>query len=466
MSELNWSFASISAALAKLLVQPAPQGEQAIHLVQTDSRQVTRGDLFVCLVGERFDAHDFASQVRASGAFGLVVNRPLDVDLPQWVVQDTRLALGALAHAWRVQFDIPVLAVVGSNGKTTTKEMLGAICKAQCGAEQVLVTAGNLNNDIGVPQTLLKLRAEHRMAVIEMGMNHPGEIDYLAGLVKPRVALLTNAQREHQEFMKSVRAVAQENGSVFCHLPAAGSAVIPAHTEFDDLWVAQCTADNLLRFGAGADFDLITPKRGSNQGLSTLRMPGAEHQLQTSFLGQHNASNAAAAAAAAFSAGCTAMAICKGLEDFRAVNGRLQVVCNTPNLMLVNDAYNANPDSVNAASDVLADLPGNTLLILGDMGEVGDQSDEYHLEVGLYAKQAGVKHMHALGDATVHSVSGFGDGAQHFKNLEDLIEFTMKTLQRGSWSVLVKGSRFMKMERVVDALMMAQSTKMEGRHAS
>ncbi|HEX4842307.1 MAG TPA: UDP-N-acetylmuramoyl-tripeptide--D-alanyl-D-alanine ligase [Limnobacter sp.] len=466
MLELNWPFASISAALSKLLVQPAPQGEQAIRLVQTDSRQVAQGDLFVCLVGERFDAHDFAAQVKASGACGLVVDRPLPTDLPQWVVQDTRLAFGALAHAWRMQFDIPVLAVVGSNGKTTTKEMLGAMCKAHCGTEHVLVTAGNLNNDIGVPQTLLKLRKQHQMAVIEMGMNHPGEIDYLAGLVKPRVALLTNAQREHQEFMKSVRAVAQENGSVFCHLPAAGTAVIPAHTEFDDLWVAQCTADNMLRFGAGADFDLVMPKRSDHQAKSTLRMPGAEHPLQTSFLGQHNANNASAAAAAAFSAGCSAHAICQGLKDFRAVNGRLQVVCNTPNLLLVNDAYNANPDSVNAASDVLVDLPGNTLMILGDMGEVGDQSDAYHREVGMYAKQVGVKYLFALGDATVHSVSGFGSGATHFNNLENLIEFTMKTLQQGSWSVLVKGSRFMKMERVVDALMMAQSSKTEGQHAS
>ncbi|HEX4879404.1 MAG TPA: UDP-N-acetylmuramoyl-tripeptide--D-alanyl-D-alanine ligase [Limnobacter sp.] len=464
---MNWSFEAVSTALQGHLLDRAPSsGYTAIRRVQTDSREVGEGDIFVCLIGERFDAHDFAAQVKSSGASGLITNRRLNVDIAQWVVKDTRLALGALSHAWRMQFDIPVLAVVGSNGKTTTKEMLGAMCKAQCGAEHVLVTAGNLNNDIGVPQTLLKLRAQHRMAVIEMGMNHPGEIDYLAGLVKPRVAVLTNAQREHQEFMKSVEAVAQENGSVFSHLQPGGGAVIPANTEFDSLWADQSTADNLMRFGAGADFDLIMPGRGNAQAQSLLRMPGGEYWLTTSFLGQHNANNAAAAAAAAFSAGCSAEAICKGLQAFKPVSGRLQVVFNTPSLVLVNDTYNANPDSVNAASEVLAGLPGHTLMILGDMGEVGDQSEAYHREVGAHAKQAGVKHLFALGDATVHSVDGFGDGAQHFKNIQNLIEFTMKTLQQGSWSVLVKGSRFMKMERVVDALMMAQSTKMEGHHAS
>ncbi|MEW6206617.1 MAG: Mur ligase family protein, partial [Pseudomonadota bacterium] len=191
MLELNWAFEHIASALNKQLKQVAPELPGAVRLIQTDSRLVEKGDLFVCLIGERFDAHDFAEQVVKSGAAALVTNRVLDLPIAQFVVNDTRLALGALATAWRQQFDLKVLAVVGSNGKTTSKEMLGGICKLHCGQEQVLVTAGNLNNDIGVPQTLLKLRPQHRMAVIEMGMNHPGEIDYLAGLVKPDVVLLT-----------------------------------------------------------------------------------------------------------------------------------------------------------------------------------------------------------------------------------------------------------------------------------
>ncbi|WP_372521225.1 UDP-N-acetylmuramoyl-tripeptide--D-alanyl-D-alanine ligase [Limnobacter sp.] len=466
MLEMNWPFAELTAALNGRMAMPAPRGNGSVRLVQTDSRQVQAGDLFVCLVGERFDAHDFAEQVAKAGASGLVCNRPLDLDLPQWVVDDTRLALGALAHAWRMKFKLPVLAVVGSNGKTSTKEMLGSICKAQCGESHVLVTQGNLNNDIGVPQTLLQLRAHHQMAVVEMGMNHPGEIAYLSGLVKPDVALLTNAQREHQEFMKTVEAVALENGSVFEHLPAAGMAVFPAGTAFDALWVKQSTAQRLMRFGAGGDFELVMPGPGVHGSAAFLKTPQGEFQIRPTFMGGHNASNAAAAAAAAHGGGCDSASICKGLEAFKPVNGRLQVVLQTPELTLINDAYNANPDSVNAASDVLSTLPGNTLMVLGDMGEVGDRSDEFHREVGEHARKAGVQRLYGLGEASIHSVRGFGPGAQHFNNLDELIESTMKTLQQGNWSVLVKGSRFMKMERVVDALLKAHTQPQENRHAS
>lgn len=457
MLEMNWAMADISAALAELLVEQTAKPSGSVRLIQTDSRQVGDGDLFVCLIGERFDAHDFAQQVVQAGACALITDRVLDIDIPQFVVKDTRLALGVLGSAWRQRFDLKVLAVVGSNGKTTSKEMLGTICKAQYGAGQVLVTAGNLNNDIGVPQTLLKLRDQHTIAVIEMGMNHPGEIDYLAGLVKPDVVLLTNAQREHQEFMKTVLAVAQENGSAFSHLPAGGTAVFPMSREFDGCWREQSTGSRVLRFGAGAEFELSPSSESDHLGSAVLNMLGATLHLQPAFIGEHNYANAAGAAAAAHAVGCERGAIRDGLNSFQPVDGRLQIALNTPSLLLINDSYNANPDSVNAASQVLAAQQGSTLLVLGDMGEVGDQSDEYHAEVGQVAKKLGVKNLYALGDATTHTVSAFGEGAVHFSNIDTLIDNTMNITKQGRWSVLVKGSRFMKMERVVQALVQHQA---------
>lgn len=464
MLELNWDLSEIAEALAGHLVRPAPSMCGVVRLVQTDSRHIAQGDLFVCLIGDRFDAHDFADQVAQAGAVALVTDRALDVTTPQFVVKDTRLALGALASAWRQRFTLKVLAVVGSNGKTTSKEMLGSICKAQFGSKHVLVTTGNLNNDIGVPQTLLKLRGEHQVAVIEMGMNHPGEIDYLAGLVKPDVVLLTNAQREHQEFMKTVLAVARENGSAFTHLPANGIAVFPASDEFEQCWYEQSTGLSTLRFGQGADFELLPSGQSGDMGQAVLSALTTSITLKPAFIGEHNYANAAGAAAAAHAAGCSLTAIQSGLEKFQPVSGRLQVVLHTPSLLLINDSYNANPDSVNAASKVLVAQQGNTLLVLGDMGEVGDQSDEYHVEVGQFARQLGVQHLYALGDATQHTVRAFGDGAIHFTNIDTLIDSTMNTTKQGNWSVLVKGSRFMKMERVVHALV--QHHTGEANHAS
>lgn len=452
MLEMNWSLHDVANALAGQLVQPAPVVNGTVRLVQTDSRQVNKGDLFVCLIGERFDAHDFAEQVCNSGAAALVTDRVLDVPVAQFVVKDTRLALGALAKAWRARFDLKVLAVVGSNGKTTSKEMLGSICKAHFGDNKVLMTAGNLNNDVGVPQTLFRLRDIHQVAVIEMGMNHLGEIDYLAGLVSPDVVLLTNAQREHQEFMKTVLAVAQENGSAFAHLPVDGVAVYPASVEFEPCWQAQSTARRALRFGTDADFEMLPVAQARHMGSALLKTPVSAIELKPAFLGEHNYANAAGAAAAAYAAGCSVQSVQVGLELFEPVNGRLQIALHTQSLLLINDSYNANPDSVNAASKVLATQPGNTLLVLGDMGEVGDQSDEYHAEVGLFARQAGVKLLYALGEATEHTVRAFGEGATHFKNIDTLIDNTMDTTNEGQWAVLVKGSRFMKMERVVQAI--------------
>lgn len=259
-------------------------------------------------------------------------------------------------------------------------------------------------------------------------------------------------------------AVAQENGSAFTHLSPEGCAVFPVSNEFDDCWQAQSTGKSVLRFGHDADFELLPAVSGNDQSSAVLKVLDKFLELRPGFIGEHNFANAAGAAAAAHAAGCSTDAIQAGLNSFQPVSGRLQIALNSPSLLLINDSYNANPDSVNAASKVLSQQAGNTLLVLGDMGEVGNQSDEYHAEVGLFAKQAGVKRLYGLGEATVHSVSAFGDGAVHFKNIETLIENTMNTTKQGHWSVLVKGSRFMKMERVVQALVQHHSG--EANHAS
>lgn len=463
MSKMNWTFASIDEALRQsgLLIESLglnvsldqPSG---IDRVITDSRLAASGDLFVALRGERFDAHSFCAQVHGSGATALVVERPMDLPIAQWVVTDTRLALGALAKAWRNGFEIPVLAVVGSNGKTTSKEMLASICKAHWGPDRVLVTEGNLNNDIGVPLTLLRLRQAHHAAVVEMGMNHVGEIEYLASLVTPTAVLMTNAQREHQEFMKDVQAVAEENGCAFKYLRNGGVAVIPAQSEYKALWADQAGKAHLTEFGLGGEVWVVAEKSSNASAGVSLELhlqSGTAHPFSARFLGRHNHNNAAAAAGTALAAGCTLEAVIAGLEKFSPVKGRMNPVHRSSQLLLIDDSYNANPDSVNAASQVLSGLPGQTILVLGDMGEVGDRSSEYHAEVGQLAAELGVQHLLSLGQATVHSATAFGQGALHCQSIDELILQVIALVNKRPSVVLVKGSRFMKMERVVEALL-------------
>lgn len=464
MSFMNWPAAEVAQALGDQLIEltGALVPDQQVCNVQTDSRKVESGELFVCLKGERFDAHDFASEVVLQGAMGLVVDRPVDLGVPCWVVKDTRLALGALARYWREKFNYPVLGVVGSNGKTTSKEMLASVAKENWGDDKVCVTLGNLNNEIGVPLTLFRLRATHEAAIIEMGMNHPGEINYLASLAKPDAVLLTNAQREHQEFMKSVEAVAQENGSAFLHLGPKGVAVVPANSEFEPIWKAQSDGKRLIGFGTGGQVNVCSGSTGA-----TLELAGKVYHFTPQFVGQHNMTNAAGVAALAEAVGIDTQKIVKGLENFEPVSGRLKVLSQTAHLTLIDDSYNANPDSVNAASAVLAELPGPSILVLGDMGEVGDMAGQYHKEVGLKAKSMGVDALYLLGQYTRFTAESFGQDAYHFDTIEALVEKLLERLKNKKHNVLVKGSRFMKMERVIDALLNVQrSSDQGGKHAA
>jgi len=433
--------------------------------VHTDTRSIAPGDLFVALRGERFDANTLLHEAKSRGAAAVLCLSGLDAqlypaDLPRIEVADTRLALGQLAAGWRSQFSLPLIAVTGSNGKTTVTQMLASILEAHAPAGASLATRGNLNNEIGVPLTVLRLRSWHRIAVVELGMNHPGEIAALAAIAKPTVALVNNAQREHLEFMQTVRAVAQENGTVISALPADGVAVFPADDEYTALWEALASPRKTARFGSNIH---QTPEAQDVGLVSASWVDGAWNvqasarqtvfSLQLHIAGRHNIRNALAATQCALAAGVGLSAIQNGLQAFRPVTGRSNAMSfrsGARTITLVDDTYNANPDSVRAAIEVLRELPGPRLLILGDMGEVGQQGPAFHEEAGSQARQAGIEHMLCIGELATHCLKG-NPGAKHFASVETLIATAQQRLPDVA-SVLVKGSRFMRMERVVAAI--------------
>jgi UDP-N-acetylmuramoyl-tripeptide--D-alanyl-D-alanine ligase len=430
--------------------------------VHTDSRSLRAGDLFVALRGERFDGNQFIAQAKAQGAVAVVCEASGEAEaaaqgLPALVVPDARMALGELAAGWRAQFDLPVIAVTGSNGKTTVTQMIAAILRAHVGVD-ALSTQGNLNNDIGVPLTLLNLRPHHRMAVVELGMNHPGEIAYLAPMTQPTVALVNNAQREHQEFMGTVEAVALENGAVLLSLPSQGVAVYPADETHTPVWQAQSAsrAQHTFAMGHGdgaADVRAAVVVWQSGAWQFTLKTPVGTAPVRLHIAGRHNVKNALAASACALAAGVPLAAVAQGLQAFEPVKGRSRaLLLHTPagEITLVDDTYNANPDSVRAAIDVLTELPSPRLLVLGDMGEVGDQGPAFHAEVGAYAAECGIEAFYTLGDLCLHAGQAYG-AAHHFDNMDSLLAAVAQHAAQFQ-SIVVKGSRFMKMERVVEAL--------------
>jgi UDP-N-acetylmuramoyl-tripeptide--D-alanyl-D-alanine ligase len=458
----------------------------AVLRVSTDTRAIRAGDLFVALRGERFDAHDFIEAAMNAGAVALMVDRQEVVNLarnrvPVLWVPDTRSALGQLAQAWRKQFTIPVIAVTGSNGKTTVKEMIASILRSAFGDEQAWATPGNLNNEIGLPLAIFGLGRQHRAAVFELGMNHPGEIAGLTKITQPTVALVNNAQREHQEFMQTVEAVARENGAVLQGLTQGGVAVYPADDAHTWVWDELLTSSgagglskstfgfNNLAAGVAPQFSAPAGSRAekfeltqsTNQKLNQAAQ-STSCLVELSIAGGHNVRNALAAAAATNAIGISLEQIARGLKQFKPVSGRLVQTWLPSASLLIDDTYNANPDSVRAAIDVLAERDGFRILILGDMGEVGDQGPVFHRECGAYAAARGVQQLWAVGELSQHLVAAYLDAgsgaglgaAQHFSKVEDLIvaldQANVAQVPRAT--ILVKGSRFMKMERVVDAL--------------
>lgn len=439
-----------------------------INGVSSDSRAIKPGSLFIALKGERFDAHHFLSDVSAAGVGAALIqdDQVCPNQLPAICVADTRIGLGDFAKAWRQQFTLPLVVVTGSNGKTTVKEMIAAIFNVAVGKEAMLVTSGNLNNDIGLPLTLLNLREFHRLAVIELGMNHPGETACLASIAQPTIALINNAQREHQEFMQTVAAVAKEHADAIASLPANGIVVFPADTAFSADWYVKANGRHVIDFALNG----AAAVRGSalqNGKLEIITGQGTI-EVQLGVLGEHNMHNALAATAAALAAKIDLQTIQIGLESFQAVDGRMHAnylgAC-----LLIDDSYNANPDSVRAAIDALSQASQKTCLVLGDMGEVGSKGLEFHYEVGAYAAEQGIQHLLAVGEQTRSAVLGFNElsarlgianAATHFASITELniaVKAVAKLFNQDAsvaapYAILVKGSRFMRMERAVTAL--------------
>jgi len=452
----------------------AGSGTTLLSRVHSDTRTLQQGDLFVALKGERFDAHAFVAQAATAGAVAAIVERADALTgLPGIVVDDTRRALQTLATGWRLGFGGPLIAVTGSNGKTTVTQMIASILRAWHG-DASLATQGNYNNDIGVPLTLLRLRpALHRAAVVELGMNHPGEIAELAAIARPTVALVNNAQREHQEFMASVEAVAQENGSVIAALPPAGVAVYPADEVHTITWQRLAGTRPVLTFAL--DHELADVRGEANWVVNgdgghwalLMRTPAGEAPVALRVAGRHNVKNALAAAACALASGAPLTAIVQGLEAFEPVKGRSQIkraVLHGRAVTLIDDSYNANPDSVRAAIDVLAGLPAPRWLVLGDMGEVGNQGPAFHAEIGAYARERGIEHCWTAGAACRETASVYGPTAQAFDDAAALVASLGERAAQSPacQSVLVKGSRFMKMEQVVAALVAAEGNAHAG----
>ncbi|MBU3574613.1 UDP-N-acetylmuramoyl-tripeptide--D-alanyl-D-alanine ligase [Polynucleobacter sp. UK-Mo-2m-Kol15] len=444
----------------------------AISCVGSDSRQIQSGELFIALAGERFNAHDFLDDVAKAGASAALISdkEACPNNLAAICVRDVKQGLGELAKAWRAQFSIPVALVTGSNGKTTVKEMIASIFKAAVGEDHTLVTKGNLNNDIGLPLTLLRMRSTDRLAVIELGMNHPGETAELAAIAQANIALINNAQREHQEFMATVEAVAAEHAAALNALPPEGIAVFPADSEFSNLWYQVAAKRKIIDFALSTE-SVVSKPSVTGKLLASGRVEIATElgkiEVQLNTLGNHNVRNALAASAVALAAGLDLEKIKAGLESFVPVNGRMQSKPLNVGRTLIDDSYNANPDSVRAAIDALKQSGNASWLVLGDMGEVGDQGPAFHQEVGAYAAEQGISKLFALGDQCKFAVQGFNDSqkarltstAGHFTTLDQLLEELNMALadQESSKQVhldiLVKGSRFMRMERVVQALL-------------
>jgi len=417
--------------------------------VSTDTRSLQAGEFYIALRGPNFDGHDFIPQAIEQGAAAVMVEHVLDADIPAVIVADTHLALGRLAQAWRSRFDIPIVAVTGSNGKTTVKEMLATIF-SELG--QVHATKGNLNNDIGVPLTLFRLGQQHHAAVIEMGANHKGEIAYLVDIAQPDVAIVTNAGDAHLEGFGSLQGVAEAKGEIFQGLSGEGIAIINADDPFAELWRDYAAPRRVLTFALEHAADVSATYQSSELGnVLLIKTAQGEVEVSLALLGRHNVMNALAATAAALACQVSLSQIKSGLEKLHAVPGRLQLKQGVHGSRLIDDTYNANPSSVKAALEVLSGFAGEHYLALGDMGELGSNEEVLHRQVGEQARQQGVRHLYTMGKLAQCAAEVFGERAYSFDAQGAMIAALHNDLHKDV-TLLVKGSRTSHMERVVEAL--------------
>ena len=443
------------------------QGQDVLFTgVSTDSRTLHQGDLFVALSGERFDGHRFVDAAQRQGAVAAMVKLEFDetalaTEFPLMRVSNTQLGLGQLAAYWRKRFTLPLVAVTGSNGKTTVKEMLAAILRkasrekaqgAERHSQRVLATLGNLNNEIGMPLMLLRLRENHQYGVIEMGMNHAGEIAYLTQLAKPDVAVITNASTAHIAGLGSAEAIAQAKGEIFSGLDESGVAIINADDCYAPLWRELAGKRKIIEFGLDKKAP-VTAEFETDVCGSTVRLhlPSGTQNVNLGVPGIHNVRNSLAAAAAAVALDVDGETIAAGLESFEGVTGRLQRRRGLNQSVLIDDCYNANPESVRAALSVLAEAAGTKILVLGDMGELGTASGNLHRSIGEDARRFDLDKLFTIGKWSKYTSDAYGQGAQHFDDMETLLE-TLEHCLDADVTVLIKGSRFMQMERIADRL--------------
>ncbi|MFD2190186.1 UDP-N-acetylmuramoyl-tripeptide--D-alanyl-D-alanine ligase [Pistricoccus aurantiacus] len=444
-----WTLGELAKALGcECPIDTASRVESII----TDSRKLASGQVFVALLGERFDGHEFISRAREAGALAAVVSRRVDDPLPQLMVPDTRLALGLLGQARRLAWDRPLAAITGNSGKTTVKEILAALLATQ---GPVLATRGNLNNDIGAPLTLLELTSRHRQAVVELGANHLGEIAWTCALAKPNVAVITNVTGAHVGEFGGLGNIAQAKGEILCGLAASGVAVLNRDDRFFPFWRRLAGSHEVLDFG----FDEKARLRGSNLVCDALgRYAVTLHhdgrclgRVQLALMGRHNVANVLAASAAALAMGLSADALAEALAKVEPLSGRLSLVKGIRHTRLLDDTYNANPGAVKAALDLLAALPAPRWCLLGAMGELGDEAASLHAEIGHHARCLGIDFLGTLGEPARSASGAFGDNGHHFDDWEALARHARDHLPAGA-SVLVKGSRSAGMERLIEAL--------------
>jgi len=442
------------AQAANILNTATVTGEVAFTGLSIDTRTLTKGQLYFAISGHHLDGHQFLEQAQLNGAAAAVVSKPQACDLPQLIVADTTQALGALAAAWRQQFSLPIIAVTGSNGKTTLKNMISAIMIAACNqqSELVLMTKGNLNNQWGVPLTLAQLNHNHRYAAIEMGMNHLGEIAYLTQLARPHVAIITNAGASHLEGVGNVEGVARAKAEIFSGLDRDGIAILNRDDAFYSFWQSEIGHHPYLTFGFHPAANVTATIHDSSEIQHiTLKTPQGKIDINLPLLGKHNVLNALAAAAATLATGISLPTIKHGLENMTAASGRLQLHKVTDGIRVIDDTYNANPFSLQAAINILANFAGKKVLVLGDMKELGEEAISLHESAGLEIRHAGIDCLFTYGELSAYTAQTFGKGATHFKDQQQLVD-ALKPLMHNTTTILIKGSRSMRMEKVVAEL--------------
>ena len=441
------SLSEWAAAMGGKLLGP----DRHFEGISTDSRSQARGALFFALRGDRFDGADFLDAAISGGATGAVLSRPLPEEVPQIIVEDTRGALADCARAWRNRFDMPIIGITGTNGKTTVKELTAAILRSEWGAEAVLASPRSFNNEVGLPMTLLGLSTRHRAAVLEFGTSRPGDIASLSGIARPTIGALLNASPAHLQGLGEVENIAREKGVLLSSLTPDGVGVIPAGAPYAEYWQGLLGKRVALRFGGDGEFS-ARDARNINRGLCfELHCPGGVAQIETRMIGAHNLRNALAACALASAAGAGLAAMVGGLSSQEAVAGRLQTREPGAKVRVIDDSYNANPASMSAAIGVLAGREGERWLVVGDMGELGSESAQWHRRVGEEARRAGLEYLYCAGEDSREAAKAFGPGATWRESVDDLCLVLKDELHAGV-TALVKGSRFMGMERAVAVL--------------